>query len=169
MEISKEKKMFEAVSLIINDFLFNYGYYSLFISALLAASLIPLSPEILIAMMYGTHNFWGMLIVATAGSFIGSVTTYILGYWGIQKIPGKLEIISPEKYERGLRLFKKYGAWTLLFISVPVIGDAFAFIAGAVRYNFKNFSILVVIGKFIRFFLILVLCRLGYDITTSLI
>jgi Predicted membrane protein len=161
--------MFESVIPIINDFLFNYGYYSLFISALLAASLIPLSPEILIAMMVNTHNFWGILIVATVGSFIGSVTTYTLGYWGVQKILGKFEIISPENYEKGLRRFKKYGAWSLLFISIPIIGDAFAFIAGAVRYNFKNFSILVIIGKFVRFLLVLLLCRLGYDITVSLI
>jgi len=161
--------MFESVIPIINDFLFNYGYYSLFISALLAASLIPLSPEILIAIMYSTHNFWGILLVATAGSFIGSITTYIFGYWGIQKFLGKFEIINPEKYEKGLKLFKKYGAWTLLFISVPIIGDAFAFIAGAVRYNFRNFSVLVIIGKFARFLLVLLLCRLGYDITVSLI
>ena len=161
--------MFESVIIIMNDFLFNYGYLSLFISAFLAASLIPLSPEILIAMMYSTHSFWGILIVATVGSFIGSITTYVLGYWGIQKIPGKFEIISPEKYEKGLKLFKKYGAWTLLFISIPIIGDAFAFIAGAVRYNFRNFSVLVIIGKFTRFLLVLLLCRLGYDITVGLI
>lgn len=161
--------MFETVWLIFQDFLFNYGYISLFISAFLAASLIPLSPEILIMMMFQTHNFWAIVLVATAGSYLGSVTTYILGYWGLHKISDKFEIISPEKYEKGLKLFQKYGAWILLFTSVPIIGDAFVFVAGAVRYEFKKFSILTIIGKFARFVFVLVLCYLGYDITQSLI
>ena len=161
--------MFESAVVILNDFLFNYGYISLFLSALLAASLIPLSPEILIAMMVKTHSFWGILLVATAGSFLGSVTTYALGYGGVQRISNKFEIVNPEKYEKGLKLFEKYGAWILLFTSIPIVGDAFAFVAGAVRYNFKNFSILVIIGKFIRFFIVLMLCNLGYDITTSVL
>ncbi|WNY28230.1 hypothetical protein MmiEs2_04140 [Methanimicrococcus stummii] len=160
--------MFETVWLIIQDFLYNYGYLSLFTSAFLAASLIPLSPEVLIAMMCKTHSFWTIAIVATVGSYLGSVTTYVLGYWGLQKISNRFEIISPEKYEKGLKLFEKYGAWILLFTSVPIIGDAFVFVAGAVRYDFKKFSVLTIIGKFIRFILVLVLCHAGYDITASL-
>lgn len=161
--------MLETLWSIIQDFLFNYGYLSLFISAFLAASLIPLTPELLVAMLSQTHNFWGIVFVATAGSFLGSVTTYVLGYWGLHKISERFEIISPEKYEKGLRLFGKYGAWLLLFTSVPLIGDAFVFVAGAVRYPFRNFAILAVIGKFTRFIVVLILCNLGYDITASLI
>ncbi|MDV0444478.1 hypothetical protein MmiAt1_00030 [Methanimicrococcus sp. At1] len=159
--------MFETIWPIIQDFLFNYGYLSLFLSALLAASLIPLSPELLIAMMCQTHNFWSIILVATVGSYLGSVTTYAFGYWGVQKVSDKFEIINPDKFEKGLKLFEKYGAWILLFTSVPVIGDAFVFVAGAVRYDFKKFSILTIIGKFIRFVLVLVLCNMGYDITSS--
>ncbi|WNY23283.1 hypothetical protein MmiHf6_05880 [Methanimicrococcus hongohii] len=161
--------MFETVWPVIQDFLFNYGYISLFISAFLAASLIPLSPEVLIAMMCNTHSFWAIVLVATAGSYLGSVTTYILGYWGLHKLSDKFEIISPEKYEKGLKLFEKYGAWVLLLTSLPIIGDAFVFVAGAVRYEFKKFSVLTIIGKFIRFILVLVLCQMGYDMTSSLI
>ena len=159
--------MFETLIQIIQDFLFNYGYISLFISAFLAASLIPLTPEILIAMMFHTHHPAGILIVATVGSFFGSVTTYCLGYWGVHKISNRFQIIRPEKYEKGLAMFKKYGAWLLLFTSIPIIGDVFPFVAGAVRYNFKRFSILVIIGKMIRFSIVLVLFNLGYNITTG--
>lgn len=159
--------MFETIWPIIQDFLFNYGYLSLFTSAFLAASLIPLSPEVLIAMMCQTHSNWIIFIVATAGSYLGSVTTYILGYWGLHKISNKFEIITPEKYERSLKLFEKYGAWILLFTSIPIIGDAFVFVAGALRYEFKKFSILTIIGKGARFILILILCQWGYDITMT--
>ncbi|MCL2862726.1 MAG: DedA family protein [Methanimicrococcus sp.] len=165
----KGVKMFETIMLIINDFLFNYGYLSLFISAFVAASLVMFSPEVLIALMFKTHNFWLIIFVATAGSYFGSLTTYLFGYWGVHKISNRFEIISPEKYEKGLQQFKKYGAWLLLFTSVPVIGDVFPFVAGAVRYDFKRFTILVLIGKFVRFTLVLLLCHLGYDITTNFI
>lgn len=161
--------MFEIIWPAIQDFLYNYGYFSLFISAFLAASLIPLSPEVLIAMMFQTHNWAGIIIVATIGSYLGSVTTYILGYWGVHKISNKFEIIRPDRFEKGLKMFEKYGAWILLFTSVPIIGDAFVFVAGVLRYEFKRFSVLTVIGKFVRFSFVLLLCYMGYDITVSLI
>lgn len=161
--------MLETLWPIIQDFLFNYGYLSLFVSALLAASLIPLSPELLIALMCQTHNFWLILLVATAGSYIGSVSTYILGYWGLTKISNRFEIVSPKNYEKGLKLFEKYGAWILLFTSVPIIGDAFVFVAGALKYDFKKFTLLTIIGKSFRFFLVLIVCNLGYDITAMTI
>lgn len=160
--------MFETIMPIINDFLFNYGYISLFISALLAASLIPISPEVLIALMSQTHNSAAIVIVATAGSFLGSLTTYLLGYWGVHKLSNRFEIISPAKYEKGLKMFEKYGSWLLLFTSVPIIGDVFPFIAGAVRYDFKKFSVLIIIGKLVRFIVVLAFFRLGYDITIAL-
>ena len=160
--------MLEMILQIIQDFLYNYGYISLFVSALLAASLIPLSPEILIAVMFQTHNFFGILIVATVGSFLGSVTTYFLGYWGVHKISNRFQIIRPDKYEKGLKLFEKYGAWLLLFTSIPIIGDVFPFVAGAVRYDIKRFSILIIIGKLIRFTIVLLLCHWGYDITADI-
>ncbi|MCL2550459.1 MAG: hypothetical protein FWE78_06025, partial [Methanimicrococcus sp.] len=65
--------------------------------------------------------------------------------------------------------FEKYGAWLLLFTSIPVIGDVFPFVGGAVKYDFKKFSILIFIGKFVRFALVLLLCHLGYDITANYI
>ncbi|MDR2944882.1 MAG: DedA family protein [Methanosarcinales archaeon] len=159
--------MLESFWLSLQDFLVNYGYLSLFTSAFLAASIIPILPETLIVMMSQTHNFWGIVLVASLGSFLGSVTTYCLGYWGIHKISKKFEIISQEKYDKGLKRFKKYGAWALLFTSVPIIGDVFVFIAGALRYPFRTFTLLVIIGKLARFVLVLTLSDLGYDIVTN--
>lgn len=161
--------MFEIIGSAVQDFLYNYGYYSLFISALLSASLIPLSPEVLIAMLFQTHHWGGIVIVATAGSYLGSVSTYVLGYWGVHKVSDKFEIIRPDKFEKGLKLFEKYGAWILLFTSVPIIGDAFVFVAGALRYDFKSFSVLTIIGKIARFILVLLFFYFGYDITIRFI
>ncbi|MCL2142532.1 MAG: DedA family protein [Methanimicrococcus sp.] len=158
--------MFETMMPIISDFLNNYGYISLFITAFLAASVIPLGPEPLIIAMFKTHNLYMILLVATVGSYFGSVTTYFFGYFGVQKLFKRWEIISQESFDKALKRFKKYGAWTLLISSVPIIGDAFVFVAGALKYDFKPFSILVFIGKFIRFTLVLFLLYLGYNIST---
>jgi membrane protein YqaA with SNARE-associated domain len=48
-------------------------------------------------------------------------------------------------------LFKKYGAWSLLFSWVPIIGDPLTFISGVFKTNFTKFLILVSIGKVTRY------------------
>ena len=54
--------------------------------------------------------------------------------------------------------FDKYGAWSILFSWLPIIGDPITFVAGILKYDFKKFLILVVVAKFSRYlFLVLVI------------
>jgi membrane protein YqaA with SNARE-associated domain len=159
--------MFEAIMLVINDFLYNYGYISLFLVSFMAGSPIPLGvPEPLIALMIATHNIYLIILVATIGNSLGSIPTYILGRMGIRKMFNKYEIVSEEGFEKAQRRFKKYGAWTLLLTSIPLIGHAIAFFAGTVKYKFKPFMILVTIGNFFRFLIVIFLMYIGYDIVS---
>jgi membrane protein YqaA with SNARE-associated domain len=48
-------------------------------------------------------------------------------------------------------MFKKYGAWSLLFSWVPIIGDPLTFVSGVFKTNFTKFLILVSIGKVTRY------------------
>jgi membrane protein YqaA with SNARE-associated domain len=95
------------------------------------------------------------------------VTTYFFGYFGVQKLFKRWEIISQESFDKANKRFEKYGAWTLLLSSLPIIGDAFVFVAGALKYDFKPFTVLVIIGKFVRFTLVVFLLYLGYNISTT--
>ena len=47
--------------------------------------------------------------------------------------------------------FDRFGAFSLLFAWLPIIGDPITFIAGVLRYDFRKFLVLVVISKFSRY------------------
>jgi len=53
--------------------------------------------------------------------------------------------------DKSTSLLKRYG-WVILFISpwIPVIGDTIPIIAGATRYNFRVFSVAIVLGKLVK-------------------
>ena len=59
------------------------GYLGLFISSFLSATLIPLSPEILLGILiFNGFKLWLTILVATLGNFLGGITTYFVGYLG---------------------------------------------------------------------------------------
>jgi membrane protein YqaA with SNARE-associated domain len=159
--------MFENTLLALSDFLNSYGYISLFIVSFMGGSVIPLGvPEPLIIAMYQTHNIFLIILVATVGNTLGSFPTYILGKMGIRKLFNKFEIVSPQGLEKAHKRFEKYGAWSLLFTSVPFIGHAIAFAAGTVKYDLKPFTILVTAGNLARFVLVVLLLHLGYNLSS---
>ena len=54
-------------------------YVALFASAFLAATILPLASEVPLAILVRKHEAIGMLVVvATAGNFLGACTTYFL-------------------------------------------------------------------------------------------
>ncbi|MDR0767042.1 MAG: VTT domain-containing protein [Methanosarcinales archaeon] len=131
----------------------------------MGGSVIPLGiPEPLILIMLRTHNLFLIILVATVGNTLGSMPTYVLGRMGIRKVFRRFELISQKDLDKASKRFEKYGAWSLLFTSVPFIGHAIAFVAGMVRYNFKPFTILVTIGNLIRFVFVVFLMHMGYNI-----
>jgi membrane protein YqaA with SNARE-associated domain len=140
--------MFESLS----AFIANYGYLNLFILSFLASTVLPLGSEALvIALVYQGFSPFTVVMVATAGNFLGSCTTYYLGLKGRDVLERYLSP-SPEKLEKSERLFNKYGIYTLLFTWVPGIGDVITMVAGLMQLPFRSFSVLVFIGKFGRYF-----------------
>ncbi|MDD2339090.1 MAG: DedA family protein [Methanosarcina sp.] len=140
--------MLEALSSFIAD----YGYLNLFILSFLAATVLPIGSEpLLVALIYQGFNPFAVVLVATSGNYLGACTTYYIGLRGRPVIEKYLSP-SREKLEKGERIFKKYGVYTLLFTWLPYIGDVFAMVAGLMKLSFRYFSILVFIGKFGRYF-----------------
>ncbi|TIN30223.1 MAG: DedA family protein [Mesorhizobium sp.] len=128
-------------------------YGALFISAFLAATVLPVSSEAMLAglIISGRGDPWLLLAVATTGNTLGSVVNWILGR-GIDKLRTRRWFpVSPERYERASRTFRRFGEWTLLFAWLPVVGDAFTIAAGAARVNLGVFVALVAVGKAARY------------------
>jgi membrane protein YqaA with SNARE-associated domain len=140
--------MFEFLS----SYIANYGYLNLFILSFLASTVLPFGSEALvIALIYKGFSPFAVVLVATAGNYLGSCTTYYLGLKG-RSVLEKYLSPPPEKLEKSERLFKRYGVYTLLFTWVPGIGDVITMVGGLMHLPFISFSIFVFLGKFGRYF-----------------
>ncbi len=136
----------------LSSFIVNYGYLNLFVLSFLASTVLPLGAEpLVVALIYKGFNPVTVVTVATFGNYLGSCTTY---YFGLKGRPVLEKYFSPsrEKLEKSERLFKKYGIYTLLFTWVPGIGDAITMVAGLMKLPFRQFSVLVFLGKLGRYF-----------------
>lgn len=132
-------------------------YGALFISAFLAATILPVSSEVVLAglIVSGRGDPALLLAVATIGNTLGSVVNWVLGR-GIDALRNRRWFpVTPERSEQASRAFRRFGEWTLLFAWLPVVGDAFTIAAGAARVNIGVFVALVALGKAARYAVII--------------
>lgn len=131
------------------------GYFGLFISAFLAATILPLSSEIVLsALLLNGLSPAALVAIATIGNVLGSLTNYALGYWASLEVIKKRLKISDAEYARAEQRFSKYGLLSLCFAWVPIIGDPLTLIAGVLRVRLLWFMILVTLGKLGRYIVI---------------
>lgn len=137
------------------DALAQWGIPGLFISAFLAATILPLSSELVLsALLLAGQEPVALVLAATAGNVLGSLTNYALGLWAARPVMQKWLRMSDESYERAELRFRKYGLLSLCFAWVPIIGDPLTVIAGAMRVPISGFLLLVTAGKFARYVVI---------------
>ena len=89
--------------------------------------------------------------VATVGNYLGACTTWAIGIWGGPFLIRRVLRIDAATEERADRLYKRYGAWSLLFSWLPVIGDPICLIGGVLKVGFGRFSLLVFTGELARY------------------
>jgi membrane protein YqaA with SNARE-associated domain len=124
------------------------AYLTLFVVSFLAATLIPLPSELqLVVVVRTTGEVAAPLAVATLGNYLGACTTYVLAR-GL--LASRLRRRA-EAHPRAVAFFERYGAVTLLFSWVPIIGDGLVAIAGAVPVGFVRFSAFTIAGKGLRY------------------
>jgi membrane protein YqaA with SNARE-associated domain len=135
------------------------SYLKLFIISFLAATILPLSSEIVLTTMLLTNLFEKniLLIVASSGNILGSIFNWYLGKKITIFKDRKWFPVSPEQLNKSQKYFQKYGLWSLLLAWVPVIGDPLTLLAGVLKVRFSIFFILVSISKISRYVFILYL------------
>lgn len=131
------------------------GYFGMFVAAFLAATILPLSSEVVltILLLNGLSPI-ALVSVATLGNVLGSLTNYGLGYWASLAYIKKWLKMSEEEFVRAERRFKKYGLFSLCFAWVPIVGDPITVIAGILRIRLLWFVLLVTAGKLVRYIVI---------------
>ena len=138
------------------------SYFQLLIISFLAATILPLSSELVVSTMLLTDSFdkYLLLVVASFGNIFGSSVNWYLGKKILIFKDKKWFPVNEKQIAKSEMYFKKYGIWSLLLAWVPVIGDPLTVIAGILKINFFTFLLLVSISKTSRYiFLIFIIFK----------
>lgn len=127
-------------------------YPGLFLTAFLAATVLPAQSEaLLVALLLADHPPWLLVAVATAGNVLGSVVNWWLGR-GIERFRERRWFpVGPDALARAQRWYARVGKWSLLLSWVPVIGDPLTLVAGVMREPLPVFVALVTLAKLGRY------------------
>ncbi len=105
------------------------------------------------------------VLMAAAGSTVGSIVVYVIGYKGGEQLLRKR--ISPEKFEKIHSAFEKHPFWSLMFPAMlppPTPFKAFALAAAVSEMRFSHYLGAIFAGRFLRFFLLsLLVVKFGPD------
>ena len=121
-----------------------WQWLGLWFSAFSSATILPgTSDVVLLAFVNANPQLWlGALLLATLGNGMGGMVSYGMGR------------MVPDKHRPSERIhgwIQKYGVWALLMSWVPFVGDGLAIAAGWLRLNFWLSSLMLVLGKFARY------------------
>jgi membrane protein YqaA with SNARE-associated domain len=131
------------------------GLWGLALSAFLAATILPLSSELVLStLLIAGENPIELIIIATIGNVSGSMLNYLIGRWGADTILHRWFHLTPRQTNKAEQQFNRFGKWSLLFAWLPVIGDPLTFVAGMLKVNFWLFILLVTTGKASRYWVI---------------
>ncbi|MGB7374465.1 YqaA family protein [Pontixanthobacter sp.] len=125
------------------------AYLTLFFTALIAATILPLGSEAVLAalLITGDHSAAMLIMAATAGNVLGSVINWYLGRHLLRYKNARWFPSSGEQLARAQRWYSRYGRWSLLASWVPIIGDPLTMIAGVMRAPLPSFLVLVTAAK----------------------
>ncbi len=142
------------------NFLIDWGYLGMFISAVLAGSFIPFSSElILTALVHPATglNPWICLAAASAGNILGSVTCFALGHLGKIDWLVKYFHMEPDKIEKMKKFLNEKSAFMAFFAFLPLVGTLIVVTLGFMRSNFWAVFISLSIGKTLRYTAVILL------------
>ncbi|MFI3296529.1 MAG: YqaA family protein [bacterium] len=134
------------------EWLESLGYFGLFISSFLAATVVPFSSEaVFTGLFYAGLNPTLLVVWATIGNTIGGMTCYWIGHLGKLEWVEKWLKIKKEKIDRYMGKFHKYGDWLAFFSFLPGVGDIIAVAAGFFRCRWWIVLISMFLGKLGRY------------------
>src|SRR6202162_238313 len=119
---------------------------------------LPLD-AIFVSYVYNDRSrFLLYVLLASAGSALGSIVLYLIGYAGGEVLLRKR--LSPERFEKIHASFERHEFWALMFPAMlppPTPFKLFVLAASAFEMRFTHFLAAVFAGRFVRFFVLAVL------------
>ena len=136
----------------ITQLLIDWGYLGLFISALLAGSIIPFSSELVMGALVKVGLSPAVCVLAaTLGNTLGGMTCYYMGHLGKTDWIEKYFKVKKEKIEKTQRFLQGKGALMAFFAFLPFVGEAIAIALGFMRSNVFLTTTSMFAGKLLRY------------------
>lgn len=134
------------------QFLTEWGYWGMFISAFLAGTVLPFSSEavLLACIGLGLDPILSTLST-TAGNAFGGLTCYWIGHLGKMEWIEKYLGVKKKQMDKAERFIKGKGSWIAFLSFLPVIGDAILVVLGLMRANALIVTISMTLGKLARY------------------
>lgn len=134
------------------EWLLDLGYVGMFIGAFLAATVIPMSSDILmIGLMAAGGKIPILIMTAALGNWLGGLTSYWLGRLGKWEWIEKWFKVKEEQLIRQKSKIDKWGSLLAFFSWLPLVGDILAIGMGFYKTKFVNTAIFMLIGKTTRY------------------
>jgi membrane protein YqaA with SNARE-associated domain len=129
-----------------------YGLSTLFVVALVSATLLPLGsePALFGLVKLNPELFWPAIIVATIGNTIGGAINWWMGY-GAELVYERLTHRHHTAHTRALGWLERFGPKACLLSWLPIVGDPLCAVAGWLRLPFWPCVFYMAIGKFARY------------------
>ena len=139
----------------IIDFLINWGYWGMLVSAFLAGSFIPFSSEVVMSGLQAAGlDPIPLVIYGSIGNVLGSLFNYSVGRLGKMEWIEKYLHVKKEKLDQAERFMAGRGAWMGFFAFIPILGSAITIVLGLTRANIIISTISITIGKVLRYVLL---------------
>ncbi|MBV7337151.1 DedA family protein [Chloroflexi bacterium TSY] len=133
-----------------------FGYVGLLIVSFLAATILPFSSEVLVVLMPALgFNKLLILLFATTGNFLGSLSNYYVGKLGNRFLLAKYVTTDNARLQQAQTAYERWGAPILFFSWVPIVGDPLTFVPGILNRKVSTFAFWVLLGKVSRYWFIL--------------
>ena len=128
-----------------------YGLTTVFVVALVSATLLPLGsePAVFGLVKLSPELFWPAIIVATLGNTAGGAISWWMGY-GAERMYERAAH-QPPSHLRALQWLERFGPKACLLSWLPVVGDPLCAVAGWLRQPFWPCVLFMAIGKFARY------------------
>lgn len=152
--------MIEALHTVIDWYMLNISYLTIFLLMAIEGSFIPFPSEVVIPpaawkAAQGDLNIFLVVITGTLGALAGSLINYYLSYYLGRKLVyafadtriAHLLLITPEKIEKAEHYFVNHGkSSTFIGRLVPGVRQLISIPAGLAKMPMKDFLIYTVLG-----------------------
>ena len=130
-----------------------YGLSTVFVVALVSATLLPMGsePAVFGLVKLNPDLFWLAVVVATLGNTVGGIITWWMGY-GAERVYEKVSHDPAAAHPRAPRATTAAAAHAACLLSwLPIVGDPLCAVAGWLRLPFWPCVVYMAIGKFARY------------------